>query len=227
MSRPDIQYQTSLLSKFLDNPNIHCYEAALQLLAYLVKTSKVGITYGAKRNSAQHYFWDKWTGKYKNAPTPDNFKQNHYLHAFSDSSWSCPHPMAGYVIMLNGGAVSYASKNLKVVASSSCEAEYASASMCAKDITFVRNICKDLGFTVMGKVMLYVDNDAAISVCKNPGVSSANKHFEREIHYIRDKYESMSIDISFVPTDYQMADYLTKILLKTAFTRNRDYNSNC
>ena len=35
---------------------------------------------------------------------------------------------------------------------------------------------------------------------------------------IRDKYESLHIDVTYVPTAYQMADYLTKCLQKTAFT---------
>ena len=134
--------------------------------------------------------------------------------------------MAGYVIMLNGGVISFASKKLKVVAASSCEAEYAAATMAAKDITFVRNLCGDLNFNVHAKVMLYVDNSACIDVCKDPGVSSKNKHFNRAIHYIRDEYEHLRIDISFVPTDYNMCDHLTKILHKTGFVECRNYCTN-
>ena len=40
--------------------------------------------------------------------------------------------------------MSFASKQLKTVAFSSCEAEYAAASYACKEIEFVRNICADM-----------------------------------------------------------------------------------
>ena len=80
--------------------------------------------------------------------------------------------MAGYVITLNDGVVSYAAKKLKVVAASSCEAEYAAATMCAHDLTFIRNVCEDLGMTIEGAIPLFVDNSACVTICKDVGVSS-------------------------------------------------------
>ena len=51
--------------------------------------------------------------------------------------------MFGYGIYLYGGLISYASKQLKTVAFSSCEAEsYAAASYACKEIEFVRNVYK-------------------------------------------------------------------------------------
>ena len=49
--------------------------------------------------------------------------------AYSDSSWgnAVPYPMFGYGIYLYGGLISFASKQLKTVAHSSCEAEYQTA----------------------------------------------------------------------------------------------------
>ena len=134
--------------------------------------------------------------------------------------------MAGYIVMLNGGIVSYASKQLKVIAASSCEAEYAAATMCAHDITFIRNVCEDLAFVIQGPIVLYVDNDACIKVAKDPGVSSANKHFERGIHYIRQQCDTLRVDIIWVPTKHQMADFMTKILDTTQFQYCRDYAFN-
>jgi len=135
--------------------------------------------------------------------------------------------MAGYVVILNGGVISYyASKKLKIVAMSSCEAEYSAASMAAKDLVFVRNLCRDLNFEIHAQVMLYVDNSACIDVCKDPGVNSKTKHFNRAIHFIRDEYNCLRVDISFVPTAYNMVDHLTKVLQKSAFINCRGYCSN-
>ena len=66
------------------------------------------------------------------------------LLAYSDASWHKPneigYDMFGYNVYLMGGLISFASKNLKVVALSSAEAEYAAASYTCKELTFVRNI---------------------------------------------------------------------------------------
>ena len=58
--------------------------------------------------------------------------------------------------------MSFASKQLKTVAFSSCEAEYAAASYACKEIEFVRNICFDMGVSLQGRLVLALDNTAAI-----------------------------------------------------------------
>ena len=68
----------------------------------------------------------------------------------------------------------------------SCEAEYAAASYTCKEIEFVRNVCADMGVVLQGRLVLGVDNTAAIDVAHNVGVSSKTKHFQRAIHYLRD-----------------------------------------
>ena len=49
------------------------------------------------------------------------------------------------VLLLMLDIVSFAAKFLKVVALSSAEAEYAAASQTCREITFIRNVCDDLG----------------------------------------------------------------------------------
>ena len=58
--------------------------------------------------------------------------------------------------------MSCSTKQLKVVAFSSCEAEYAAASACCKEMEFVRNVCFDLGMKLHGRLVLAVDNTAVI-----------------------------------------------------------------
>ena len=72
--------------------------------------------------------------------------------------------MFGFGIYLYGSLVSFSSKQLKTVAFSSCEAEYAAASYTCKEIEFVRNICSDMGVVLQGRLVLAVDNTAAIDI---------------------------------------------------------------
>ena len=125
--------------------------------------------------------------------------------------------MFGYGIYLFGGLVSFASKQLKVVAFSSCEAEYAAAAYTCKEITFIRGICADLGFILEGALVLLVDNTAAVDVAYNMGVTARTKHFDMCIHYFRDEVQFRRIAPVHILTAYQRADGYTKGLDKTKF----------
>ena len=125
----------------------------------------------------------------------------------------------GYGIYLFGGLVSFSSKQLKMVAHSSCEAEYAAASFTCKEIEFVRNICADMGVLLQGRLVLCVDNTAAIDVAHDVGVSARTKHFDRAIHYLRDLTQMRRILPYFVNTHRQRADGYTKALDKSTFAR--------
>ena len=145
--------------------------------------------------------------------------RNHGFVAYSDSSWGnkYPYPMFGYSITLYGGLVSFASKPLKTVALSSCEAEYAAASFACKEIEFIRNICDDMGVTLRDRLVLAVDNTAAIDIAHDVGVSGRTKHVDRAIHYLRDLTQARRVLPNFVNTHNQRADGYTKCLDTSSF----------
>ena len=210
MSRPDIAWHASILAKFMSDPSSDCCDAAVQLLQYLYSTRKkrmffpgtVSVPDGLSKHSK-------------------DIESNHGFVAYSDSSWgnSTPYPMFGFGIYLYGGLVSYASKQLKTVAFSSCEAEYAAASYTCKEIEFIRNICDDMGVTLQGRLVLAVDNTAAIDIAHDVGVSGRTKHFDRAIHYLRDLTQLRRILPAYVSTDQQRADGYTKPLTKHAYAK--------
>ena len=143
---------------------------------------------------------------------------------YSDASWRSKlndYSSYGYVIYLFGGVVSFASKFLKVVAMSSAEAEYAAASQTCREMTYIRNVCGDLGLVLRGRLCLAVDNTAAIAICENPGVTARNKHFSDAVHYVRHEYDHGRIRLVFVTTDKQRADGFTKPLESAAFHKWR------
>ena len=115
--------------------------------------------------------------------------------------------------------VSFASKQLKTVAFSSSEAEYAAASYTCKEIEFIRNICDDMGVTLHGRLVLAVDNTAAIDIAHDVGVSGRTKHFDRAIHYLRDLTQLRRVLPAHVTTDQQRADGYTKPLTKHAYAK--------
>ena len=208
MTRPDIAFHTSVLAKFLSDPSEDCCKAATQLLQYLWSTKDRKMVFNGSCTVPQ--------GLSKHAV---DIKKNHGFVAYSDSSWGnkYPYPMFGYGIYLFGGLISFGSKQLKTVAFSSCEAEYAAAAYCCKEIEFVRNLCFDMGVVLYGRLVLAVDNTAVIDVAHDVGVSARTKHFDRAIHYLRDLTQLRRVLPHYVSTDMQRADGYTKSLDKSKY----------
>ena len=77
-------------------------------------------------------------------------------------------------------------------------------------------------YPLRNQLVLGVDNTAAIDVANNLGVTGRNKHYELEIHYIREQVSLQRTRLMWIPTKYQTADLFTKTLDKTTFLRHRD-----
>jgi hypothetical protein len=59
---------------------------------------------------------------------------------------------------------------------------------------------------------IHYDNTSAINISKNPFQHSRTKHIDIRPHFIRDLVESQVVSLSFIPTDSQLANILTKPL---------------
>ena len=83
--------------------------------------------------------------------------------------------------------------------------------------TYVRKTLADLGFPPKGPVVLAVDNQAAIKIAENVGVTGRTKHFVDAIHYFRHLVDHRVVAPTFVRTNFQRADGFTKPLAKGPF----------
>lgn len=209
-SRPDIAFHTSILAKFLSDPSPDCVKASIALLQYLQSTKKKRLYFSGKPQVYDGLEVHR-----------SDIEKNHGFTAFSDSSWGnqYPYPMFGYSVYLYGSLISFASKQLKTVAFSSCEAEYAAASYACKEVEFIRNICADMGVVLQGRLVLALDNTACITIAHDAGVSGRTKHFDRAIHYLRDLTQLRRVLPFYVETNSQLADGFTKSLDKSKFTK--------
>ena len=210
MTRPDIAYHMSVLCSFMHDPTPAAYYAAIDLLLY-VSASSLSLHFPGVAKAPSGI----------DPILASNISSSGGLVAFSDSTWRRPdhhgYNMFGFVIYFMGAPVCFTSKQLKVVALSSAEAEYAAASYACREIVFVRNVLVDLGFTLVHPTVLCVDNKAAIEIAHNLGVTSRNKHFVDAIHYFRHLVDHRVIVPTHVLTRSQRADGFTKCLGKSPF----------
>ena len=54
-------------------------------------------------------------------------------------------------------------------------------------------------------------------MARNPVLHRKCKHIDIKVHYIRELVENRTIDVQYIPTEFQIADILTKALPKPRF----------
>ncbi|KAE9331188.1 hypothetical protein PF008_g15553 [Phytophthora fragariae] len=128
--------------------------------------------------------------------------------------------ISGYVTMLDGNVISYASRKQEINAMSTCEAEYVAMSEAAKDILWLQGLCKALAWQYPVPLMLG-DNEGAISLSAKPGKHSKTKHIENKYHMVRRNAELKRMTVKHCGTKGMAADIMTKALGAVKFARFR------
>jgi len=118
----------------------------------------------------------------------------------------------GMAFYMNECLVTWNSHKENTVALSSCEAEFMAATEAAKQAIWLRNLLSELTAQKPKKVTLYVDNNSAIALMKNPVFHGRSKHIDIKYHFIRECVENEQILVKRVSTFEQKADSLTKAM---------------
>ncbi|MDR3678315.1 MAG: reverse transcriptase domain-containing protein [Flavipsychrobacter sp.] len=201
-TRPDIAYAVSNLSKFLGNPGMLHWEAALRVLRYLRCSTNLGITY---------------------VMNPDD---NLELVAYTDSDWAgCQDSRrshSGGVLILAGGPVCWISKRQPSVTMSSAEAEYAACQFVCRDVIWVKGMLNELCVNLRGHVVkMFTDSTACMAIASKAIIDRKTKHIEMYYHYIKERViEFKDIELLYVKTDDNIADVFTKALNEASFSKH-------
>lgn len=188
-TRPDIAYAVSILSRYCENPREAHWKAVKRVLQYLKSTNDKGINFECSRDDLECYVDSNYA-------------------ACADTRKST----SGYVIKLCNGAVMWKSTKQSTVATSTVEAEFTGAALACKDVMWCRSLLKELTWQQTKPTPLYIDNQGAISLIVNNKVHPKTKHVDIQYMFIREVAENNIIKPSYIRTDRQLADILTKQL---------------
>jgi hypothetical protein len=70
-------------------------------------------------------------------------------------------------------------------------------------------------------LMLRCDNESSIKLARNPVFHSKTKHITVHYHFAREQLESGEINVTYIPTTEQLADFFIKPLNKLLFDKFR------
>ena len=188
-TRPDICYIVSKLSQYMHKPTNAHLQLAKNVLKYLKATIDYSLTFTKS----------------------DNFS----LVGYCDSDWgssSDRKSISGQCFQMNknGPLISWRSKKQNIVALSSCEAEYIAMTSAVQEAKFLSMLLSDMNIKLVNPVKLYVDNQGAIALAKNPVHHQRTKHIDIRYHFIRSEIANNNVDIQYVPSNENLADLFTK-----------------
>ena len=112
--------------------------------------------------------------------------------------------------MMNGGPVSWRSKQQKIVATSTCHAEYVSACEACRECVWLRELLSEMGFELKDPTTMFEDNESATFISNNPVSSDRSKHFRLRWHYLRQCVRDGTCILKKVNSKDNAADALTK-----------------
>ncbi|CAN6445582.1 unnamed protein product [Victoria cruziana] len=161
-TRPDICHAVGMVSRYQSNPGREHWKAVKRIMQYLKGTEDFALCYQGGSTKIEGYTDADWGGD------PDERKST-----------------SAYVFLLNKGAISWCSKKQTCVALSTMEAEFVAGSIAVQEGVWLRRIVKHLGVLPHAKdpIIIYCDNQAAITYVKDPKFHSKTKHIDTRCKY--------------------------------------------
>jgi hypothetical protein len=103
------------------------------------------------------------------------------------------------------------SKKQASISLSTGEAEYIAAGSYCTQLLWMKTLLGDYRFS-QDTMIINCDNTSPINISKNPVQHSRTKHIDIRHHFFRDLVESEVVSLSFIATENQLAEILTKPL---------------
>jgi len=189
-TRLDILAPVLILARFAQSPTAYCHRGAKRVLRYLRGTADFMLRYSAGSTE---------------------------LQAFVDADYAADitdrKSMSGFMVKLGEAVCIWGSKKQTATALSTCESEYYALTLAAKEVIWVRRVLKEAGIGIKGPTCIKSDNQSAINWATAERCPSGRaKHIDVRVHYIRELVRESTLSVTYVPSDQNDSDVLTKPL---------------
>ncbi|KAI2500335.1 Reverse transcriptase (RNA-dependent DNA polymerase) [Fragilaria crotonensis] len=199
-ARPDVQPPTAFLCTRVKDADVDDYKKLRRVMQYLRGTALMPLTLEADGMSII-----KW---------------------WVDSSFAVHPDMKGHtggMMTLGKGAIYGTSTRHKINTRSSTESELVSLYDVMPQILWTRYFLEAQGYGVKESIV-HQDNKSTILLAENGKGSSSKRtrHIEIRYFFVKDRIDSGDLTVKYCPTGEMIADYFTKPLQGTLFTKLRN-----
>lgn len=191
VTRPELAYVAGQLARFVSNPGMVHYRAALRVLVYL------------KGNPSKDLMF---------SPSP-----HLGFRAYVDSDWAHRFSVSGGIMEYMGCPIQWFSKMQRSVSMSSTEAEYFATCLAAKEVVYFRELLADFGRVQTGPTVILTDNKGVVDLSVDPVAFKKTKHILRAAQYVRDLCARRVIVLKWVSSSHNVADICTKAVPLATF----------
>lgn len=200
-TRPDLSISVNLLSRYMTKNNLELWRCIKRIFRYLKGTINLRLTY-------------------------NRTEYNDIITGFVDSDWGGDlidrKSTTGFLFKLyDNCTITWNTRRQATVATSSTEAEYMALYEAVKEAMWLKSLSFSIDMKLPGPIILWEDNMGCINIANNPSSHKRSKHIDIKYHFSRERVETKDICVSYIPTDEQVADIMTKPLDRVKFLRLR------
>ena len=129
--------------------------------------------------------------------------------------------------MLAKGVITWHSRMQEVIASGTSQAEYVALSEVVKEVIFLRQVQEFMELSMrVGAVNVFEDNEGTIKLATNKHVSRRTAHIDVKHNLVRDASDARKARVTYVRSEDQHADLLTKPLDMQTFYKHAEFILN-
>lgn len=196
ISRPDITFAVNKLARFSNSPKKVHWLAVKRVMRYLKGTLDYKITYANSNELVGHCDSD-----------------------FAGCT-TTRRSTTGYIFCLNSGPVAWSSRLQSTPAQSVTEAEYMALADALTECLWLRPFLASLGQLIDKPTALMIDNQSALNLARNPEFHKRTKHVGVKYHRVRHEQANKVVTVTYVPTEQNIADVLTKAVTAAVMEKN-------
>ncbi|CAM8965119.1 unnamed protein product [Rhodiola kirilowii] len=198
-TRPNIAFAVGKLSRYTSNPSVDHWQAVHRVLQYLKGTMNLGLVYS---------------------------KFPSVIEGYSDASWISNEEdhssTSGWVFLLGGGAISWASKKQTCISSSTRESEFVALAAASKEAEWLKNIIHEIPLweRPISPISIHCVSAATLATVYSHVYNGKSRHLGVRHSAVRELITHGVISVDFVKSQQNLADHLTKGLARDLISKS-------
>ncbi|CAM8917271.1 unnamed protein product [Rhodiola kirilowii] len=198
-TRPDIACAVGKLSRYTSNPSMQHWQAIHRVLRYLKGTMNLGLLYSDFPSVIEGYSNASWIS-------------NEEDHSFT----------SGWVFLLGGGAISWASKKQTCITSSTMESEFVSLAAASKEAEWLKNLINEIPLweKPISPISIHCDSAATLAKAYSHVYNEKSRHLGVRHSAVRELITHGVISVDFVRSQQNLADHLTTGLARDLVSKS-------